>query len=207
VLRAAVQLADDSGIAAVTMRDLGRRLGVEGMSLYNHVTNKDDLLDGMVDIVVDEFDLPDANLGWREAMRRRAVSARAVFTRHPWASALIDSRLSSGPARLHYFDWMLGTMRRGGFTIATTAHAVSLLDSFIYGYARQQLNMSTGPDVTNEDNAEAFMEGIPADEYPNLREMVVEYAMKGGYDEPADFEFGLDLILDALQRLLDSEAR
>ena len=136
-------------------------------------------------------------------MRRRAISAQAVFSRHPWATALIDSRESSGPARLHYFDWVLGTLRRAGFTLDMTAHAFSVLDSYIYGFGRQQLNMSAGPDVKPEEIVEAFLQGIPADEYPHLREMVVEYAMNAGHDESADFEFGLDLILDGLQRLLD----
>ena len=206
VLRAAVVLADEDGIEALTMRELGQRLGVEAMSLYNHVANKDDILDGMVDLVVSEIELPSDAVAWTEAMRRRAISAQAVFSRHPWASALIDSRESSGPARLRYFDWVVGTLRRAGFTLEMAARAFSLLDSYIYGFGRQQLNMSAGPDVTPEDMAEAFLRAIPADEYPYLREMVVEHAMKSGYDESADFEFGLDLVLDGLQRLLDRAA-
>ncbi|MEI6452779.1 MAG: TetR/AcrR family transcriptional regulator C-terminal domain-containing protein, partial [Actinomycetes bacterium] len=163
----------------------------------------DDILDGMVDLVVGEIDLPADAVGWKEAMRRRAISAQSVFSRHRWASALIDSRESSGPARLRYLDWVLGTLRRAGFTLAVAARAFSLLDSYIYGFGRQQLNVSAAPDVTPEEMAEAFLRTIPADEYPYLREMVVEHAMKTGYDESADFGFGLDLILDGLQRLLD----
>jgi AcrR family transcriptional regulator len=203
VLHAAVVLADEEGIESLTMRELGLRLGVEAMSLYNHVANKDDILDGMVDLVVSEIDLPLDAVGWREAMRRRAISAQTVFACHPWASALIDSRTSSGPARLHYFDWVLGTLRRAGFTHEMTARAFSVLDSYIYGFGRQQLNMSVGPDMKPEEIAEAFLQAIPADEYPHLREMVVEYAMSAGHDESADFAFGLNLILDGLQRLLD----
>ena len=203
MLSAAVALADEDGIESLTMRELGLRLGVEAMSLYNHVANKDDILDGMVDLVVSEIDLPSDTVDWKEAMRRRAISAQAVFSRHPWASGLIDSRESSGPARLRYFDWVVGTLRRAGFTLEMAARAFSVLDSYIYGFGRQQLNMSAGGDVTPEEMAEAFLRAIPADEYPYLREMVVEYAMKSGYDEDADFAFGLDLILDGLQRLLD----
>jgi len=203
VLRAAVALADEEGIESLKMRKLGLRLGVEAMSLYNHVGNKDDILDGMVDLVVSEIDLPPDAVGWREAMRRRAISAQAVYSRHPWASALMDSRTTSGPARLQYFDWILGTLRQAGFTHEMTARAISVLDSYVYGFGRQQLNMSAGPDVEPEEIAQAFLQGIPADEYPHLREMVVEYAMKAGHDETADFEFGLSLILDGLQRLLD----
>lgn len=203
ILAAAAEIADERGVGAVTMREVASKLGVEAMSLYNHVASKDDILDGIVDLVVSEIDLPPATVGWRQAMRRRAVSAQAVFARHPWASALIDSRTSAGPARLHYFDWVLGTLRRAGFTVEMTAHALSVLDSYVYGFARQSLNMSARPDVKPRETAEAFLQGIPADEYPNLREMIVEYALDAGHDEIADFEFGLNLILDGLQRLLD----
>jgi AcrR family transcriptional regulator len=206
VLRAAVLLADADGLESLTMRQLGLRLGVEAMSLYNHVANKDDILDGMVDLVVSEIDLPADTVDWQEAMRRRAISAQAVFSCHPWASGLIDSRESSGPARLRYFDWVIGTLRRAGFTLEMAVRAFSLLDSYIYGFGRQQLNMSAGGDIEPEEVGEAFLRAIPADEYPYLREMVVEYAMNSGYDESADFEFGLDLILDGLQRLLDRAA-
>ncbi len=206
VLRAAVELADEGGIESLTMRELGLRLGVEAMSLYNHVANKDDMLDGMVDLVVGEIDLPSDEVDWKDAMRRRAISAQAVFSRHPWASALVDSRESSGLERLRYFEWVIGTLRRAGFPIELAAHAFSLLDSYIYGFGRQQLNMSAGGGAEPEEMAEAFLSAIPADEYPYLREMIVEYAMDGGYDDKADFEFGLGLILDGLQRLLDRPA-
>jgi AcrR family transcriptional regulator len=203
VLRAAIALADEVGIESLKMRELGLRLGVEAMSLYNHVANKDDMLDGMVDLVVGEIELPSEAAGWREAMRRRAISAQAVYSRHPWASALMDSRTSSGPARLQYFDWILGTLRQAGFTHEMTARAISILDSYVYGFGRQQLNLSAGPDMEPEEIAEAFLQAIPAEEYPHLREMVVEYALKADHDERADFEFGLNLILDGLERLLE----
>ena len=203
VLRAAIALADENGIESLTMRELGLRLGVEAMSLYNHVANKDEILDGMVDLVVSEIDLPSDTVGWKEAMRRRAISAQSVFFRHPWASGLIDSRESSGPARLRYFDWVLGTLRRAGFPLELTARAFSVLDSYIYGFGRQQLNMSAGSGAEPEETAEAFLRAVPADEYPYLRQMIVEHAMKSGYDDTADFEFGLDLVLDGLQGLLD----
>jgi AcrR family transcriptional regulator len=202
VLRAAVLLADQDGLESLTMRELGLRLGVEAMSLYNHVANKDDLLDGMVDLVVSEIELPTDTVDWREAMRRRAISAQSVFSRHAWASALVDSRESSGPARLRYLDWVIGTLRRAGFTLELAVRAFSLLDSYVYGFGRQQLNRSAGGDIEPEQVGEVFLRAIPADEYPYLREMVVEYAMISSYDESADFDFGLDLILDGLQRLL-----
>ncbi len=206
VLGAAVALADEEGIDSLTMRELGLRLGVEAMSLYNHVANKDDILDGMVDLVVGEIDLPSDTVDWQDAMRRRAISAQAIFSRHPWASGLIDSRESSGPTRLRYFDWMIGTLRRAGFTLEMAARALSVLDSYIYGFGRQRLNMSAGGDVRPEEMAELFLRAIPADEYPYLREMVVDYAMNSDYDESADLEFGLNLILAGLQRMLDRAA-
>ena len=204
VLGAAVLLADAEGLESLTMRELGLRLGVEAMSLYNHVANKDDILDGMVDLVVSEIDLPSDTVDWKGAMRRRAISAHSVFSRHPWASSLIDSRESSGPARLRYLDWVLGTLRRAGFTLEMALRAFSVLDSYIYGFGRQQLSMAASPDVRPEQRAEAFLNAIPADDYPYLREMVVDHAMTSGYDQGADLEFGLDLILDGLQRLLDT---
>jgi AcrR family transcriptional regulator len=203
VLRAAVALADEDGIEALTMRELGLRLGVEAMSLYNHVANKDDILDGMLDLVVGEIDLPSDSVDWKEAMRRRAISAQAVFSRHPWASALVDSRESSGLERLRYFEWVIGTLRRAGFSVELAARAFSVLDSYIYGFGRQQLNMSAGSGAEPEEMADAFLSAIPAEEYPYLRELIVEHAMKSGYDESADLAFGLDLILDGLERLLD----
>ena len=199
VLRAALAVADERGIDALTMRELGRRLGVEAMSLYNHVANKDDVLDGMLDLVIGEIDLPTGDVGWREAMRRRAVSAREVFARHPWAGALNDARESSGPGRMQYFEWVLGTLRRAGFSVELALHAFSAIDSYIYGFGRQQLNMSAG-DGDPQEMAEAFLSAIPADEFPHLREVITEHALTVGYDEAADFEFGLGLILDGLER-------
>jgi AcrR family transcriptional regulator len=206
VLRAAIDLADERGIEALSMRELGRSLDVEAMSLYNHVANKEDVLDGMVDLVISEIDLPSGAVDWKEAMRRRAISAQSVFSHHPWASALIDSRESSGPARLRYFEWVLGTLRRAGFTLEMTARAFSLLDSYIYGFGRQQLNISAEGGIEPDEIAEGFLRAIPAGEFPYLREIVVEYAMGPGHDASADFEFGLSLILDGLQGLLDRAA-
>jgi len=202
VLGAAVSLADRRGIEALSMRELGRQLGVEAMSLYNHVANKDDLLDGMVDMVIDEIDLPTLDADWRDAMRSRAISARAAFTRHPWAARLIDSRVSSGPRRLRYFDAVIGVLRRAGFTVELAARAFSLIDSYIYGFGRQSLNMTSG-DGGGGPAAEAFVATLPADAFPYLAEMAATFAAHPGYDEDADFAFGLNLILDGLQRVLD----
>jgi len=200
VLDAAVEIADERGVAVVTMRELASRLDVEAMSLYNHVANKDDILDGMVDLVIEQIDLPSDTEDWREAMRCRAVSAHEVFGRHPWAPLLVDSRESSGPSRLRYLDWVLGTLIEAGFSLDGAQKAFSLLDSYVYGFGIQQSNSSAGEGST-EEMAEAILEAIPAEEYPYLHRMAVQ-AMETGYDAEADFEFGLGMILDGLERLL-----
>lgn len=200
VLRAALTILDESGVEALSMRLLGTRLGVEAMSLYNHVANKDDILDGVLDLVVEEIAIPGPGADWRPAMKERAVSAWQAFKRHPWASALMDSRLSSHPARLRYFDTILGTLEGAGFSLAQAARAFSLLDSYVYGFCRQGLNMASSGEKEAEKRAQAFRENIP-EAYPHLARMAEE-AMKTGYDEGADFDFGLGLILDGLERLL-----
>jgi AcrR family transcriptional regulator len=201
VLAAAVEIADERGIAAITMREVASRLGVEAMSLYNHVANKDDILDGMVDLVIEQIDLPSDFKNWREAMRCRAVSAHQVFGRHPWLALLVDSRESSGPSRLRYFDWVLGKLMTAGFSLDGAARAFSLLDSYIYGFGIHQFNISADGDASPEEMAEAFLAAIPAEKYPYLRQMTL-HAMETGYDAEADFTSGLELILDGLERIL-----
>jgi len=196
-----MEIADERGVGAITMREVASRLGVEAMSLYNHVANKDDILDGVVDLVVDQIDIPGDVDHWREAMRRRAVSAHEVFGRHPWAPLLLDSRESRGPSGLRYFDWVLGTLMRAGFSIDDAPRAFSLLDSYIYGFGIEQFNFSAGGDASPEERAEAVMAYIPAEQYPYLHRMA-SHAMQSGYDAEADFDFGLEIILDGLERIL-----
>jgi AcrR family transcriptional regulator len=200
VLQAAVTLADTGGIDALTMRRLGVELGVEAMSLYNHVPSKEALLDGMIDSVFEEIELPTDGVGWRESMRRRAISARAVMARHPWAIGLMESRTSPGPATLRHHDTVLGTLRGAGFPVAMAAHAFSALDAYIYGFALQEASLpfSTGPEAA--DVAQGMMADFASGQYPHLTEMAVEHAMRPGYDFGAEFEFGLDLILDGLEK-------
>ncbi len=204
VLRAARELADERGIEALSMRELGRHLGVDAMSLYNHVDNKDDLLNGIVDLVVGEIDLPADSDHWATAMHERARSAQQVFSRHPWAAALIDSRTSSGPQRLRYLDWVIGTLRQAGFSIEVALHAYSALDSYVYGFARQQSHTS-GDAAGSPAGAEELLAGIPTDQFPHLTDVIAHYINHGAIDPRADFEFGLTLILDSLQRLLDQQ--
>ena len=202
VLRAAVALAGARGIEALTMRRLGEELGVEAMSLYKYVANKDDLVDGMVDAVFGEIELPAQGTDWRTAMRDRAISVRGALTRHPWATPLMQSRSRPGPATLRHHDAVIGTLRAAGFPIALVAHAFSALDSYIYGFALQQRSLPFETGEETAELAEAIMGRFPAGEYPHLVELTVEHVLRPGYDYGEEFEFGLDLILDGLERAL-----
>ena len=198
VLRAAVALADTGGISSLSMRKLGEALGVEAMSLYNHVASKGDLLDGMIDIVFSEIDLPSGDGDWRAAMRRRAISARQVLRRHRWAIGLMESRASPGPATLRHHDAVLGCLRRGGFSVELTAHAYSLLDSYIYGFALQEASLPFGSGEEAAQVAHQISAQFASGQYPYLTEMATEHVLRPGYDYGDEFVIGLDLILDGL---------
>jgi AcrR family transcriptional regulator len=200
VLRAAVALADEGGIGALSMRKLGEAVGVEAMSLYNHVASKSDLLDGMVDIVFSEIGLPAADAGWKAAMRQRAVSARETLARHRWAIGLMESRRSPGPATLQHHDAVLGCLRAAGFSIELTAHAYSLLDSYIYGFALQETSLPFDSAEEAPEAAQEIAGQLPANAYPHLTELAIKHVLQPGYRYGDEFEIGLDLILDALER-------
>jgi AcrR family transcriptional regulator len=200
VLEAAIALADTDGIESLTMRKLGEKLGIEAMSLYNHVASKGDLLDGMIDGVFGEIDLPDGGTGWRTAMYRRAFSARAALSRHPWAIGLMESRATPGAATLRHHDAVIGTLREAGFSVRLTAHAVSALDSYVYGFALQERNLPLSPPEDMAEVAQAIMARFASGEYPHLTELAVEHVMLPGYDYGEEFGFGLGLILDGLDR-------
>ena len=206
ILRAATALADAGGIESLTMRRLGEELGVEAMSLYKHVANKDDLLDGMTDAVFAEIGLPDGASGWRTAMRERAISVRAVLARHPWATSLMQSRTSPGPATMRHHDTVIGTLRGAGFSVALAAHAFSALDSYIYGFALQQRSLPFETGEQAAEIADAILARFPADDYPHLAELTIQHVLQPGYDYGDEFEFGLALILDGLERALDRTA-
>jgi AcrR family transcriptional regulator len=200
VLSAALALADDAGIASLTMRKLGQALGVEAMSLYNHVANKDDLLDGMVDAVFAEIELPTVGDDWKPAMRDRATSTRAALSRHPWAPKMMQSRTTPGPATLRHHDTVIGTLRAAGFSIELTAHAMSALDAYIYGFAMQEASLPFDTGEETAELAQAILAQHPTDEYPHLTELTVEHVLQPGYDYGDEFAFGLDLILDGIER-------
>jgi AcrR family transcriptional regulator len=201
VLETAVARADDGGLEAMSMRKLGQELGVEAMALYHHFANKNDLVDGMVDLVFSEIELPGSGPDWRSAMRQRAISVRDALLRHRWAIGLMESRRTPGPANLRHHDAVIGSLRAGGFDIARAAHAYSLLDSYIYGFALTKMNLPFQASEEVGDVAEAMLEPFPAGEYPHLLEILTDHVMQPGYDYGNEFELGLDLILDALERM------
>lgn len=202
MLRAAVTLVDEIGIAALSMRKLGVVLGVEAMSLYKHVSNKDDILDGIVDLVVGEFEVPAIGVDWKGAMRRRAMSAHQVLMRHPWATMLVVSRLNVGPEMLRYVDATIGCLRAAGFSYPMADHAWNAVDSYIYGFTLQTLNFPLEPREYAK-MAKAFLPRIPEDEYPDLHGMS-RHVIDGHHDGLHHVEFGLDLILDGLERRRDT---
>lgn len=200
VLRGAIAVADASGIGSLTIRSLAQELRVKPMAIYHHVANKDEILDGVVDLVFGEIELPSTEGDWRREMRRRAESARQVLGRHPWAIGLLDSRTSPGPATLRHLDAVIGTLRHAGFSVEMAAHAFTLLDSYVYGFALQEAALPFEAPETLTDVTTSIMEGFDADEYPHLVEMATEHILEPGYDFGNEFDFGLDLILDALER-------
>jgi AcrR family transcriptional regulator len=196
-----VALADQGGIGSVTMRRLGQELGVEAMSLYKHVQNKDDLLDGIVDLVVGDIDVPPAGTPWKDAMRHRAISAHEVLLAHPWAAIQIMSRFNIGPGMTRYLDATLGRLREGGFSIDGALDAWHTLDSHIYGFTLQELGLPFEVSETQQVSADVLQQ-LPADQFPHVVEVITKI-MKTGRVE--DFGFGLELILDGLERILQRE--
>jgi AcrR family transcriptional regulator len=206
VLQAAVALADASGSESLSMRKLGEAVGVEAMSLYHHVANKDDLLDGMIDVVFGEIELPSDCDDWTSAMRQRALSARQVLARHGWAIRFMESRTSPGPATLRHHDAVLGCLRNAGFSVQLAAHAFSVLDSYIYGFALQERSLPFDTPRQTAELAQEMLARFPVNEYPHLAEVTTEHVLQPGYDYGNEFAFGLDLILGGLERASSSAA-
>ena len=203
VLRAAIDLADEAGIESLSMRKLGQALGVEAMSLYNHVANKDDILNGMVDIVVSEFELPSPGTEWKAAIRGIAISAHDVLVRHPWAASLMLSSTGASPARWRYMNTILGCLREAGLSADLTDHAYHALDSHITGFTLWQVQIQIDPEKL-PDMAATFLRELPGDEYPYLVEHVHQHLKEPSPEDEGAFAFGLDLILDGLERIRDA---
>jgi AcrR family transcriptional regulator len=205
ILRAAIRMADEGGLESVSMRRLGQALRVEAMSLYKHVANKDDILDGMADLVTSDFEVPAGEVDWRTAIRRSAISAHGILLRHPWASSLIESRVKAGPARLRYLDAVIGILVAAGFSMSMVLRAIMALDSHTYGFVLQELAWPFDVEHAPEAAA-AFARGLPVGEYPNVLAMA-EMVTTAPRDVPVDFEFGLDLLLDGRERRRDTAGR
>jgi AcrR family transcriptional regulator len=201
ILKTALELADRDGIDALTMRSLAEQLAVEAMSLYHHVANKVELLDGLIDLVFAQIEVPSRDDAWKPALRARAISAHAALIGHPWAIGLMESRTAPGPATLRHHEAVLGCFRENGFSLPATAHAYSILDSYIYGFALQEINLP----FQNSDDAvgvtETMMARMPEGEFRYLTEMAVDHVLQPGYAYAHEFEVGLDLILEVLEKL------
>jgi AcrR family transcriptional regulator len=199
VLAGAIAVADTGGITALTIRTLAQELGVKPMSVYHYVSNKDEIVDGIVDLVYGQIDLPQPGGDWRTEMRRRAHSARRVLAEHPWATALLQSRLHPGPATLRHHNAFIATLRAAGFSMTLTAHAYALIDSYVFGFALSETALPIHGPGTVADTAASMMEQFfDADAYPDLLDFTREHVMQPGYDFGKEFDFGLDLILDGI---------
>jgi AcrR family transcriptional regulator len=205
VLRTAIRIADEKGLEALTMRKLGQELGVQAMSLYNHVASKDDLHEGIVDIVMSEIEVPATGEDWKAALRRSALSAHETFLRHPWACSLHMSMARVNDARMLWMEGVLKTLREAGFSPNMTHHAYHALDSHITGFTLWLVSMPFDSREELVDMASAFIPQIAADKYPYVIEHAKEHLEEPDPDEPSEFEFGLDLILDGLERISSME--
>lgn len=199
VMQAALEMADTTGLDALSMRSLAASLKVEAMSLYNHVPSKEKILDGLVELVVSEIEMPVVGENWKASMRKRALSAHAVLLRHPWATKLFASRINVGPNMLRYVDRTVGTLREGGFSYPLADHAWNALDSYIYGFTFHKLNFPLDP-ADYVSAAKQFIHLIPPESYPYLNGLSQEL-IAGRHDGVQSFELGLDLLLDGLDKL------
>ena len=200
VLAGATMLADRIGIEQFTIRKLAAQLDVKPMSIYHYLPSKEAIIDGIVDLVFSEIDLPPVEDDWKTAIRHRCISARTVLGRHQWAPPLMESRTSPGTATLRHHDAVLSCLRRGGFSWEMTAHAYAVIDSYLYGFALQEANLPFQGGEEIGDLAEAILDSLPADEYPHLVEFTADHALQPGYAFGNSFEFGLDLLLDGIDR-------
>jgi AcrR family transcriptional regulator len=200
VLQAALALADAGGLEALTMRTLGEQLGVGPMALYRHARNRDDIVDGIVDLVFGEIGLPSSGEDWKTAMRERSLALRDALLRHRWAIGLMESRRNPGPANLRHHDAVIGSLRAAGFDMAMAAHAYSALDAYIYGFALTKMSLPFENTAEIAEVAQTMLEPFPVNAYPNLAAFITDHAMQPGYDYGDEFEYGLDLILEGLER-------
>ncbi|HEY5683952.1 MAG TPA: TetR/AcrR family transcriptional regulator C-terminal domain-containing protein [Acidimicrobiia bacterium] len=206
VVEGAVVLADEIGIEALTIRKLAAALGTKPMTIYHHVPSKDEIVDGMVEIVFSEIATPPEDEDWKPAMRIRCVSAREVITRHRWAAPLMESRTSPGPENLGHHEAVLACLRRGGLSWQMTAHAYAVLDAFVYGFAFQEATLPSQMDGEFVEVAQDIAAAFDPESFPHLVGFTVNHVFQPGYDFGDSFAFGLDLILDGIERAAGSHA-
>ncbi len=204
IMKKALEVADREGIYALTMRKLAQELGVEAMSLYHYIANKDQLLDSLIDLVFAEIELPSRQEDWKTALRARSISAYRALIRHPWAIGLMESRTAPGLATLRHHETVLACLRNGGFSVAATAHSYSLLDSYIYGFALQEINLPFNTSDEAAPVSESMMAQMPTGEFPYLTEIALEHVLKPGYAYSNEYLIGLEIVLDGLERLRDA---
>ena len=206
IVETAVALADDGGFESLSMRKLAKELDTAPMSLYRHVANKEELLDGMIDVVFGEIDVPSGHTDWKTEMRERALETRAALSRHRWANGLMESRTNPGPANSRYHNAFMGCLREASFPFRQAVHAYNAVQSYTYGFALQEKYLSF---ETAEESVEVARTTIEdhAREYPYLAEVLAEFTSSGGYDYDEEFEIALDLILDAIEQLKDEGNR
>lgn len=207
IIEAAVRVADSGGTGQVSMRNVGKELGVEAMSLYHHLAGKDALLDALADWIFTQIELPPPTRPWRQAMADRAGSARRALSLHPWALGLIESRRSPGSHLLGHHEAVLACLRSNGFSIVLASHAFSAIDAYVYGFVLTEVTLPIGAGETVEDFVEEIKEALPADDYPHLVAMIAEQVVGMNYAYADEFEFGLNLILDSLERHLNGAGR
>jgi AcrR family transcriptional regulator len=200
VIIAAIKLADAGGIEAMSMRKLGRELGVEGMAIYHHFADKKQLIEAMIDHIHGYITVPQGDVHWDEFMRSRAESAFEVLSQHPWAAPIMEAGANPGPATLRDSDNCIKCFREAGFSIAMTVHAVTVLNIFIYGAVGQYVRLNFSSSQEAAEFSETIKEQFPIDEYPYLGEVIMKYMMKADYYAKLEFEFGLNLILDGIAR-------
>ncbi len=199
VLDGAVALADRVGMEGFTIRKLATQLDVKPMTIYHHVPNKEAIIDGMVDRVFSEIDLPPTDVDWKDAITIRSRSTRAVLSCHPWATPLMESRTNPGPATLLHHDAVLKCFRDAGFSLPLTAHAYALVDSYVYGFALQEARLPATGGEEMAALATEIADRVSLDDYPHLLELTTDHILQPGYDFRAEFDFGLELILDGLE--------
>ncbi|GGJ46691.1 TetR/AcrR family transcriptional regulator [Deinococcus roseus] len=204
-LQVAVQLADQGGLEALTMRKLAQTLGVEAMSLYHHIPGKEDILDGMVEQIFADMAWQESDPGWKGTMRNRAYRMREVLLLHPWATALMVSRSRPGAMTLRHLNDTLGCLRAGGFSVALAAHALSLLDSYIYGFVMQEVQLPFQNEAEKDQMVTGVLQHMPADVYPHFVELTLQQVVQPGYRYGSEFDYGIELLLDSLELQLQAE--